>query len=101
MCSAVAWVSWKPCGPVQALAPPALSTTARTMPARRTCWLHSTGAALTRLRGEDAGRGRVRPVVDDQGDVRPAAVRRPAATPLARNPFGAVTVMAATPGGRR
>jgi len=29
-CSAVACVSWKPSGPVQALAPPELSTTART-----------------------------------------------------------------------
>jgi hypothetical protein len=28
-CSAVAWVSWKPSGPVQAFAPPELSTTAR------------------------------------------------------------------------
>ena len=31
-CSAVACVSWKPSGPVQALAPPELSTTARTRP---------------------------------------------------------------------
>ena len=31
-CSAVAWVSWKPSGPVQALAPPELSTTRATPP---------------------------------------------------------------------
>ena len=31
-CSAVAWVSWKPGVPVQALAPPEFSTTARTRP---------------------------------------------------------------------
>jgi len=36
-CSAVWWVSWKPCAPVQALAPPELSTTARRMPALSTC----------------------------------------------------------------
>ena len=47
--SAVACVSWKPFDPVQALAPPALSTTARTAPVLSTCWLHSTGAAFTRL----------------------------------------------------
>ena len=39
----------EPAGPVQALAPPEFSTTARTRPARSTCWHHSTGAALTRL----------------------------------------------------
>ena len=47
--SAVAWVSWKPAGPVQALAPPELSTTASTRPSRTTCWVQTTGAALTRL----------------------------------------------------
>ena len=31
-CSAVLCVSAKPCGPVQAFAPPLLSTTARTIP---------------------------------------------------------------------
>ncbi len=30
--SAVAWVSWNPSGPVQALAPPELSSTARRRP---------------------------------------------------------------------
>ena len=48
-CSAVWWVSWKPAGPVHALAPPEFRITARTLPPASTCWLHSTGAALTRL----------------------------------------------------
>ncbi len=48
--SAVAWVSWKPCDPVHALAPPEFSSTARSRPVVSTCWLHSTGAALTWLR---------------------------------------------------
>lgn len=47
--SAVAWVSWKPCGPVQALAPPELRTTAVTSPPLTTCSDQRTGAALTRL----------------------------------------------------
>ncbi len=45
--SAVACVSWKPSGPVQALAPPELRTTARSLPVVSTCLLHSTGAAFT------------------------------------------------------
>lgn len=45
--SAVAWVSAKPSGPVQAFAPPELSTTARSRPVVSTCRLHSTGAAFT------------------------------------------------------
>ncbi len=48
--SAVAWASWKPPGPVQALAPPEFRMTARNAPVVSTCWLHSTGAALTLLR---------------------------------------------------
>ncbi|CKS56706.1 Uncharacterised protein [Mycobacterium tuberculosis] len=48
--SAVAWVSAKPAGPVQALAPPELRITARSRPVVSTCWVHSTGAALTWLR---------------------------------------------------
>jgi hypothetical protein len=48
--SAVACVSWKPSGPVQALAPPELRITARSRPVVSTCCDHSTGAALTLLR---------------------------------------------------
>jgi hypothetical protein len=48
--SAVAWVSWNPPGPVQALAPPEFRITARRRPVVSTCWVHSTGAALTWLR---------------------------------------------------
>jgi hypothetical protein len=47
--SAVACVSWKPSGPVQALAPPELSTTALTRPPLATWRDHLTGAACTRL----------------------------------------------------
>ncbi len=48
--SAVAWVSWKPPGPVQALAPPEFRITARSAPVVSTCWVQRTGAALTLLR---------------------------------------------------
>src|SRR3712207_7191561 len=48
--SAVAWVSWKPSGPVQALAPPELSTTARARSPASTWRLHCTGAAGERDR---------------------------------------------------
>ena len=48
--SAVAWVSWKPAGPVHALAPPELRITARSCPVVSTCCVQSTGAALTLLR---------------------------------------------------
>ena len=76
--SAVAWVSWKPAGPVQALAPPELRTTASTRPsAHAPAAVQSTGAALTRLRGEDAGGGLRRPVVDDERDVEHAAGLQP------------------------
>ncbi len=47
--SAVACVVWKPSGPVQALAPPELRTTARSAPPASTCCDQSTGAALTWL----------------------------------------------------
>ena len=55
--SAVAWVSWKPAGPVHALAPPELSDDGATRPSRSTCCDHSTGAALTRLRVKTAAAG--------------------------------------------
>jgi hypothetical protein len=48
--SAVAWVSWKPAGPVQAFAPPEFRITARSRPVVSTCCVHSTGAALNWLR---------------------------------------------------
>ena len=45
--SAVAWVSWNPLGPVQALAPPEFSTAACRRRLVSTCSDHNTGAALT------------------------------------------------------
>ena len=47
--SAVRWASANPGGPVQALAPPEFSTTARSRPSLMTSWVQITGAALTRL----------------------------------------------------
>ena len=47
--------------------------TARSRPLASTCRDHRTGAACTRLVGEDAGGGEMRAVVDDEGDVGKAA----------------------------
>ena len=47
--SALTWVSIKPCGPVQAFAPPEFRTTARTRPPLATSFDHITGAATTLL----------------------------------------------------
>ena len=101
--SAVAWVSWKPCGPVQALAPPEFSTTTRTRPARSTRWLHSTGAALTRFAVNTPAAVASGPSLTTSATSGAPDDLRPAATPDARNPFGAVTVMAPRrwPSGRR
>ncbi len=61
--SAVAWVSWKPFGPVQALAPPELRTTAVSCPLLRTCSDQRTGAALTRLEVKTPAAARRGPVL--------------------------------------
>jgi hypothetical protein len=95
--SAVAWVSWKPSGPVQALAPPELSATARTRPPAATCWVQSTGAALTRLLVNTAAAAREGPSLITTATSRSPEVFRPAATPAARKPSGAVTLMACLP----
>ena len=68
-CSAVAWVSGKPAGPVQALAPPELSTTASTRPSVTTCAAPDDRRGLDPVAGEDGGGGVRRPVVDDERDV--------------------------------
>ena len=90
---------WRGCpgsrpAPVQALAPPELSTTAAhdAGPQHLLAPQHRRG--LDPVAGEDARRGRVRPVVDDERHVRArrAVAFSPAATPAARKPFGAVTV---------
>jgi hypothetical protein len=99
--SAVAWVSWNPCGPVHALAPPELSTTARTMPALSTCWLHSTGAALTRFAVNTPAAVASGPSLTTSATSSPPDAFSPAATPLARNPFGPVTLMGSHPRDRR
>src|SRR5215470_19298575 len=92
--SALWWVSVKPGGPVQALAPPELSSTARTRPPpRRTCCVHSTGAAFTRLAVNTAAAARDGPSLTTTATSRAPDGLSPAATPAARNPRGAVTLI--------
>ena len=96
--SAVWWVSPNPSGPVQALAPPELSTTARTRPPLTTCCVHSTGAALTRLAVNTPAAASDGPSLTTTARSRLAGLldaRR--STPAARNPAGAVTLMARLP----
>src|SRR5271165_59505 len=91
--SAVACVSWKPSGPVQALAPPELSTTARTRPPLTTWRVQVTGAACTRLVVNTAA------VYHEGPSFRTTATSgwpdcfSPATTPAARKPSGAVTLI--------
>src|SRR3954452_4259817 len=91
-CSAVAWVSWKPSGPVQALAPPEFSTTARSRPDRSTCRLHRTGAAGKRLVVKTAAAASSGPSLTTTATSGAPADFSPAATPAARNPAGTVTL---------
>ena len=92
-CSAVACVSWKPGAPVQALAPPELSTTARTRPPLTTWRVHSTGAAWTRLEVNTAAAARDGPSFRTTATSGWPDSFSPAATPAARNPSGAVTLI--------
>jgi hypothetical protein len=93
VCSAVACVSAKPSGPVQALAPPELSTTAPATPSDTACRVHRTGAACTRLLVSTAAPTASGPSLTTRATSgRPEALR-PAVTPAARKPRGAVTVM--------
>jgi hypothetical protein len=92
--SAVAWVSWKPLGPVQALAPPELSTTAVSSPLLRTCSDHRTGAALTRLDVKTPAAARRGPVLTTRARSGLPFSLIPAAMPAAVNPFAAVTLTA-------
>ena len=87
-------MSPKPAGPVQAFAPPELSTTARARPSAMTCWDQSTGAALTRFAVKTAAATSDGPSLTTSATSRPPLSLRPAATPLARNPFAAVTLTA-------
>ena len=84
--SAVCWVSANPSGPVHALAPPELSTTARTRPPRATCWVHSTGAALTRLAVNTPAAAYDGPSLTTTATSGCPDDLMPAATPAARNP---------------
>ena len=91
-CSAVRCVSRKPGDPVQALAPPELSTTASTRPSVTTCLDHVTGAASTRLLVKTAAAAWSGPSLTTSArSGRPLALR-PAVTPAARNPRGRLTV---------
>ena len=92
--SAVAWVSWKPLGPVQALAPPELRTTALTSPPLSTCSDHRTGAALTRLEVKTPAAARRGPVLTTRARSGLPFCLIPAAMPAAVNPFAAVTLTA-------
>src|SRR5215472_530014 len=92
-CSAVCLVSAYPSRPVQALAPPEFSTTARTVPPARTSWLHRTGAALTRLAVKTPAAAADGPSLITTATSGLPEVLIPAATPAARNPSGAVTLM--------
>src|SRR5215813_3123283 len=91
--SALVWVSVKPSGPVQAFAPPELRSTARTRPPRTTCCVHSTGAAFTRLAVNTAAAARDGPSLTTTATSRAPDGLSPAATPAARNPSGAVTLI--------
>ena len=95
----LACVSAKPSGPVQAFAPPELSSTARTRPPRSTCCVHSTGAAFTRLAVNTAAAAREGPSLMTTATSRAPDGFSPAATPAARNPSGAVTLMYFPPSG--
>src|SRR5919107_2858427 len=91
-CSAVAWVSPKPSGPVQALAPPELSTTARARSPASTCRLHSTGAAGKRLVVNTAAAASSGPWLRTTATSRPPLDFSPAAPPAAEKPLGAVVL---------
>src|SRR5437763_6230792 len=95
--SALVWVSVKPSGPVQAFAPPELSSTARTRPPRTTCCVHSTGAAFTLLAVNTAATARDGPSLTTTATSRAPDGLSPAATPAARNPSGAVTLTCLPP----
>src|SRR5215218_4826571 len=91
-CSAVAWVSWKPSGPVQALAPPELRTTARARSPASTWRLQSTGAAGKRLVVKTAAAASSGPWLRTTATSGSPLDLSPAATPAAEKPAGAVTL---------
>ena len=68
--SAVAWVSWKPPGPVQALAPPEFSITARSRPVGEHLLGPQHRRGLDLVAGEHPGGRVVGSLVEDQREVR-------------------------------
>src|SRR5215471_9060423 len=91
-CPAVRVVSSNPSGPVQAFAPPELSTTARTRPLASTPWLQRTGAALTRFEVNTPAAAADGPSLITTATSGFPDVLIPAATPAARKPTAAVTL---------
>src|SRR5918994_5845080 len=89
--SAVACAVWKPSVPVQALAPPEFSTTARSRPVVSTSWLHSTGAALTLLRVKTPAAAWAGPSLTTRATSGRPLGLSPAVAPAARKPCGPVT----------
>ena len=67
--SAVAWVSWKPPGPVHALAPPELRMTARSPAGRHHLLRPQHRGGLDLVAGEHRGRRVVGTLVEDQRQV--------------------------------
>ncbi len=91
-CSAVAWVSANPAGPVQAFAPPELRMTARSRPSARAWRLQSTGAAWTRLAVKIPAAASDGPSLTTSATSGRPDGFNPAVTPAARKPRGAVTL---------
>src|SRR5215472_15567708 len=91
-CSAVRVVSSNPSGPVQAFAPPELSTTAPTRPPASTRWLYRTGAALTRFDVNTPAAAPEGPSLMTTATSGLPDALIPAATPAARKPTAAVTL---------
>ena len=89
---AVARVSAKPAAPVQALAPPELSTTAASCPRPMISSHQRTGAALTRLVVNTPAASYRGPSLTTRATSGSPDDLSPAATPAARKPAGAVTV---------
>src|SRR4051794_33153858 len=92
--SAVRWVSPNPAGPVHALAPPELSTTACRRPSATARWDQSTGAALTRFVVNTAAATWSGPVLTTSARSGRPLGFRPAVTPPARKPTAPVTLTA-------
>jgi len=84
--SAVACVSKNPCGPVQALAPPELSTTIRPSLPSNICLDQITGAAANLFVVKTAAARACGPIFTTRATSFALVDLSPAATPAARNP---------------